>query len=78
MILIILTFVNYKKKIEIYKLISFNNQIVGITFENCQLTNVWESTMWELDMGFVFSFFETLGNSLKKFLKIQIQIYPIF
>jgi hypothetical protein len=40
MILIILTFVNYKKKIEIYKLISFNNQIVGITFENCQLTNV--------------------------------------
>jgi hypothetical protein len=27
---------------------------VGITFENYQLTNVWESTMWELDMGFVF------------------------
>ncbi len=29
-----------QKKDEIYKLISFNYQVVGITFENCQLTNL--------------------------------------
>jgi hypothetical protein len=35
MILIILTLMNYKKKDEIYKLISFHYEVVGITFENC-------------------------------------------
>jgi hypothetical protein len=39
----ILTFMNYNKKEEdeIYKLISCNSRIMGITFKNCHLTNLW-------------------------------------
>jgi hypothetical protein len=48
---------------------------VGITFKNCQLTNLWKSTMWELHMGFVFWFFETLGSSLKKKFKFKLNFF---